>query len=126
MEVAIPIGPGCWFYRIILWILLSDLISSFSGKLIIRYLPYVMDHAVQQPLDIYLDLAPQGKPIKPFVGSDVCEYRLYDGHPLWIDSAPLFTLDLIYHELVEVHTIRSYGDRQAFGPRTISVDAFPL
>ena len=113
MDGAIPIGSGSRFYRIILWFFISALIYFPSGKTIIRYLPDVVYHAVQQPLDIHLDLAPQGEPVKTFVGTDVCEHRLYYGHPLWIDPAAFLTLDLLYHELGEVIAVRSDGNVQS-------------
>ena len=68
-----------------------------------------MYHAVQQPLYVYLDLAPQGEPVKPFMGSDICEYRLHYGHPLRINPSTLCTLDLLYHDLGEVVAIRCEG-----------------
>ncbi len=121
-----PIGAGFGFYRIVRWFLISILIYSSSSKAIIRYLPDVVYHAVQEPLDVHLDLAPQGEPVKAFMSTDVCEHRLYYGHPQWVDPATLFTLNFFYHELGEVHAIWSNGDIQGLWTTVIAVYAFPL
>ena len=42
--------------------------------------------------------------------AEVCEHRLYYGHPPLIDTVALLTLDLLYHELGEVDPIRPDGN----------------
>ena len=47
------------------------LLRPHLGKAVVCDLPYIMNHAIEQPLDIYFDLAPQSKAIHPLVCPDV-------------------------------------------------------
>ena len=119
-----------------LWVSCSCFIGSFFevfyrisyhpslSEPIIRNLTDVVHHAVEQPLYVYLDPASQGEPVKPFVGADVCEHRLHDGHPQRIDPAALLTLDLFYHDFGEVITVRSEGNAQASWSTAVSIETF--
>jgi len=84
-----------------------------------------MDHRVQEPLNVDLDLSPQSKPVQSFVGADIAEYRLYDCHTLRVDLTSFFTLDLLYHELREVDPIRPDRNHQALWSTIFPIKTFP-
>ena len=56
-----------------------------------------MYYAIQQPLDIYLYLAPQTKFVHAFVHTYVGKYRFNNGDSLGIYLTPLLGLDLFDH-----------------------------
>ena len=60
---------------------------------------YIVDHTVQEPLYVDLDLPPQCKPVHPFIGADIPEYLFYYGNPVGIDLPAFLTLDLLHHDL---------------------------
>jgi hypothetical protein len=74
----------------------------------------VVNHTVQKPLYVYLDLPSEDEPVKPLIGEDIPEDRLNDGHPLGVDFPAFLTIDLLNHEFGEVDPIRPDGDHQIF------------
>ena len=58
---------------------------------------YVVNHAIEQALDIYLDLASQSKTTQAFVCPDVGKDRLSDGYAPRIDLSPLLGINLAGH-----------------------------
>jgi len=55
---------------------------------------YIVNHAVEQPLDVNLDLPSQGKPIHGFTDTNVRKCRFGNGDAAMIDSSPLFAVGL--------------------------------
>ena len=55
------------------------------GGAIICNLLYIVNHAVQKPLDINLDLSPEGKSVKALLSSDVGKDGFGHGETLRID-----------------------------------------
>ena len=62
---------------------------SCSLKAVICDLFDVVCINVQEPLDIDLDLSPQGEPVEPFVGANIPKDRLNNGHALGVDPCGL-------------------------------------
>ena len=58
-----------------------------------------MDHAVQQPLDIYFDFPPEGKTVQALLGSDIGKNRFGYGEPLRVNLSSLLGVDLGGHSL---------------------------
>lgn len=73
--------------------LLSECILGPLGQ----KFPYVVNQAVQVPLNGDLDLPPQGKPIHYLTDTNVRKYRFDNGDAAMIDPSPLFAVDLCSH-----------------------------
>nr|QGF22325.1 hypothetical protein [uncultured bacterium] len=56
-----------------------------------------MDHTIEQPLDIYFELASQSKTIQTFVGPDVGKDRFGDGYAPRIDVSSRLGINLAGH-----------------------------
>ena len=59
--------------------------------------PYVVNHAIEHPLDIYFDLSPQSKAIHPLVCSDVGKDGFSYGYSARIYLSALLSIDLASH-----------------------------
>ena len=57
-------------------------LSTPLSKPITHNLPDIVNHTVQHPLDIHLDLSPQHKSIQPLHRPDVRKHRLRNPNPL--------------------------------------------
>ena len=68
-----------------------------------------MNHAIEQPLDIYFDLTPQGKMIQPFMSPDVSKDRFGDGYAPRIDLATLLSINLAGHSSGKVGKLNCNG-----------------
>jgi hypothetical protein len=51
----------------------------------------VMNHTVQQPLDIYFDFSPEGKTVQALLSPDIGKNRLGYGEPLWVNLSSFST-----------------------------------
>jgi hypothetical protein len=67
------------------------------GEAIIGDLLYIVNHAVQEPLDIYFDFFSEGKPVQALVSSDVGKDRFGHREALRVNLAPQFTVNLAGH-----------------------------
>ena len=72
------------------------------GEAIIRDLFYVVDHAIQEPLDIYFDFSPERKSVQALLSSDVGKNGFGRGETLRINLAPQFAINLAGHSLGKV------------------------
>ena len=61
-----------------------------------------MNHAIEQPLDIYFDLAPQSKTIQALMCPDVGKDGLSYGYSARIDLASHLSIDLAGHSLGKI------------------------
>ncbi len=59
----------------------------------------VMNHAVQQPLDIHFDFSPKGKTVQAFLGSDIGKNRFGYSEPLRVNLSSYLGVDLGGHSL---------------------------
>ena len=59
----------------------------------------VMNHAVQQPLDIHFDFAPEGKTIQTFLSPDIGKNWFDYGEPLRVNLSSCLGVDLGGHSL---------------------------
>ena len=60
----------------------------------------VMHHAIQQPLDIHLDLPAQGEPIHPLLSPDVGKHRLHHPQSFLVLPSAVIGVDLLHHVLM--------------------------
>ncbi|SJZ92635.1 hypothetical protein SAMN02745127_01527 [Oceanospirillum multiglobuliferum] len=51
---------------------------------------YIVHQAVKLPLPLYFSFASQAEAVQSFVGADVAEYWLYNGHPVAVDLFAVF------------------------------------
>src|SRR5512136_1505926 len=112
--------------------LLSEGILGSPGE----KFPYIVDHAVEQPLDVNLNPPPEGKLIHYLMNTDVGKYRFCDGHALMIDSSPFFAIDLCRHGLGQIACHTAHRNHQIFafyllsfdtlGPQLTPLAALPL
>ncbi len=78
--------------------------SRFShlGKALVHNLFDVVNRAIQSPLDIYLDLPPEGKTVQALVSPDIGKNRFGSRKPLRVNLASLFGIDLGGHSLGQI------------------------
>lgn len=81
------------------FLLSSPSLPSHLSKAIIHDLFDVMDHAVQQPLDIYFDFAPEGKTVQALLSPEVGKNRFGYGEPLRVNLLSLVGIYLGGHSL---------------------------
>ena len=86
------------------------LLLAHLGIAVVGDLPYVVNHAVEQPLDIYFDLAPQSKAIEAFVRSDVGKDRLGYGYSSRVDPASLLRINLAGHPPGKIAKLNGNGN----------------
>ncbi len=102
-QTIITCVPGFNFLQVILSFRLYPDKDSFPFFILCEAigcdLLYIVDHMVQEPLDVDLDLPPQCKLVHPFIGADIPEYLFYYGNPMGVDLTPFLTLDLLHHNL---------------------------
>ena len=67
------------------------------GKAVVCDFAYIVNHTIEQPLDIYFDLAPQSKAIQAFVCPDVGKDGLSYGYSARIDLASNLSIYLSSH-----------------------------
>lgn len=67
------------------------------GEAIICDLLYIVNHAVQEPLDIDFDFSSEGKSVQALVGSDIGKYGFGRSEALRIDLSPQFTINFAGH-----------------------------
>ena len=79
-----------------------------------------MDQAVQQPLDIHLDLASQREPVQALVTPDIGKHRLHYGQALRVDSTSRLGFDLLHNLFGET---LANGNEQLFAFGTSSINA---
>jgi hypothetical protein len=84
------------------------------GEAIICDLLYIVNHAIQEPLDIYFGFSPEGKPVQALLGSDVGKDGFGHGETLRIDLAPQFTINLAGHSLGKVSKLNPNRYPQIF------------
>jgi hypothetical protein len=86
-------------------------ISPFKGHLspdfrsvkdIVADLFDMVNHALQEPLDIYFGFAPEGKSVQALLGSEVGQDWFRHGETLREDLSPPFTGNLAGHPLGKV------------------------
>jgi hypothetical protein len=63
----------------------------------IQVLSYIMHHAVQDALDIHLDLSSKRKAAQPHPVLDISKHGLGDRYPLVIDIPPSLRVNLLSH-----------------------------
>ena len=66
---------------------------------IVCYFLHIKYHAVEHPLNIDLDFAPESKVVQSLLSSDIGKDRLHNSHALRIYIATLITIDLFMHGL---------------------------
>ena len=80
------------------------------GKAVVSDFPYIVNYAIEQPLDIYLDLSPQSKAIQALVCPDVSKDRLSYGNAPRIDLSPLLCINLAGHSPGKVGKLNRKGN----------------
>ena len=93
---------------------------------VLEDLAYVVNHAIEHPLDVHLDPAPQSKPIHAFMDFNVRKHRLNNGYTLRIDPAPLFAIDLRDHSLGQIARNTTQRDHEIPAIRSLAFDASGL
>ena len=76
---------------------LSHTLQAHLCEAVFHNLSYIVNHAIEQPLDIYFDLTSKSKTIHPLVCPYVGKDRLSDGYSPGIDLTPLLGIDLAGH-----------------------------
>ena len=97
----------------------GSVLSVFSGdpplprthlcKAVVCDFPYVVNHTIEQPLDIYFDLAPQSKPIQTLVCPDVGKDGFSYGYSARIDLASLLSIHLAGHSPGKIAKLNCNG-----------------
>ena len=67
------------------------------GEAVVYYFAYIVNYAIEQPLDVYFNLASQGKAIQALVCPDVGKDRFGYGNAPRIDLSPLLSINLASH-----------------------------
>ena len=78
-------------------------------KTVFHNLSYIVNHAIEQPLDIYFDLTSESKPIQTLVCPDVGKDRLSYSYPPRIDFASHLSIDLAGHSPGKVGKLNGNG-----------------
>ena len=73
-----------------------DLITLLSITIILD-LFYIVDQAVDQPLDIHLVFSSESKPVQLLVGTNIGKYRLDDSQTQWVNFTAQRSFDFIHH-----------------------------
>ena len=72
------------------------------AEAVICDLLYIVNHAVQKPLDIYFDFSPERKSVKALLSSDVGKDGFSHGEALRVNLAPQFAINLAGHSLGKI------------------------
>ena len=72
------------------------------GEAVVGDLFDMVNHALQEPLDIYFDFSPEGKPVQVLMGSEVGKDGFGHREALRVDLSPPFTINLAGYPLGKV------------------------
>jgi hypothetical protein len=78
----------------------ADLLSSCRHRIAfskVSDLFNVVNKAVEHPLDIDLNMTPQGKPVHFLACADVTKNRFYDAQPFAVNAASIWCIDLLLY-----------------------------
>ena len=73
-------------------------------------LSYIVNHAVQGPLDINLDFPPEGKPVQPLPSLQIRKHGLGDRYPLVVDIPSSLGIHLLSHLFNQIARSGPYRD----------------
>jgi hypothetical protein len=102
-----------WSVRVFLSVAISGIHPALEltlGKAVVCDFPYIVNHAIEQPLDIYFDLSPQSKAIQAFVCPDVGKDGFSYGYSARIDLASHLSIDLAGHFPGKVAQLNGNGN----------------